>query len=88
LRFYYHELVKGGRIGSSYYWCQDCKKFGHATGPCLSGQFSYDDPFGDVSREEFGKLERDDWFGRLNRLWVSGVLPQKFEKKDKTRTDE
>ena len=81
LRFYYHELVKGGRIGTTYYWCPNCKKSGHSTGACRSTRFTYDDPFGELSAEEFGKLEKSDWFDHLDQLWTSGLLPQKFKVK-------
>ena len=37
-----------------------------------------------LGNEEFGRLERGDWFERLDRLWASGVLPQKFELKGKS----
>jgi hypothetical protein len=81
IRFYYHELSKSGRIGSSYYWCPKCKKCSHSTGPRMSEEYDYTDPFDKLSREEFGNLENQNWYDRLDELWESGVLPQVFKLK-------
>ena len=78
LRFYYHEVVKGGRIGSFYYSCSHCTKCGHATGACLSLTFVYNDPFEKLSPSEYGEMEKNGWFDRLEGLWESRVLPQEF----------
>jgi hypothetical protein len=83
LRFYYHELSKTGRIGSSYFWCPNCKKAAHSTGPRLSGQFDYNDPFDELGREEFGKMEAHNWYDHLDTLWDSKTLPQIFKEKPK-----
>jgi hypothetical protein len=57
LRFYYHELSKAGRIGTSYFWCPSCHKTAHSSGPRLSERFTYDDPFSAMNSDEFGVME-------------------------------
>jgi len=78
LRFYYHELSGTSRIGTSYFWCPHCRKIAHSSGPRLSDRFDYDDPFRALGAAEFGSLETQDWYERLDKLWDSNVLPQRF----------
>jgi hypothetical protein len=81
LRFYYHELSKTGRIGTSYFWCRGCRKTAHSTGPRLSERYTYDDPFATIAADEFGAMEVHNWYDRLDDLWESKVLPQRFAPK-------
>ena len=83
LRFYYHELSRTGRIGSSWHWCADCKRGTHSSGPKLSAEFVFTDPHENLSSEQFGQLEREDWYDHLNGVWEKGALPQRFELKTK-----
>lgn len=82
IRFYYHELVGPMRtIGSSYFWCSSCKKKTHFTGRPMSQIYRFDDPFKELKMEEFGRLEKRNFFEQLDELWSSGELPQCFEEK-------
>jgi len=47
----------------------------------MSEEYDYTDPFDKLSREEFGNLENQNWYDRLDELWESGVLPQVFKLK-------
>lgn len=87
IRFYYHELVAASRtVGTSYFWCALCRKYTHFSGQPLSLTLKFNDPFGDLAMNEFGRIEgKSDWYGKLDELWDDGTLPQTFVEKEPSR---
>jgi hypothetical protein len=63
----------------SYSWCVNCRRFKGWTGPDL-GDLEFNDPLGDLSLAQRKKAERDidAFFRKLDVLWDSGELPQRF----------
>ncbi len=76
LRWYHYRNPRRTRSKISYVWCGSCRRFYGQT----TSQEVWDlpDPFGTSTVEERLKMEADveAFFGRLDGLWESNVLPQ------------
>jgi hypothetical protein len=76
LRAYFHAFDRENQMGTIWVWCPECRTTAHlsrvtpkvALGP---------DPFAELSRDEFARLETDSskhLLDRLERLWTQGQL--------------
>jgi hypothetical protein len=76
LRAYFHAFDREKDVGTIWVWCPKCRTTAHlprvipkvALGP---------DPFSELSREEFARLETksgEHLLDRLDRLWTQGQL--------------
>jgi len=83
IRRYFHELKIGRTIGTTWYWCYNCKKYIHFTGGPLSEKYVFDDPLKKLEQWEFAELQGKNWYEYLNSLWVDKILPQTFKQKNK-----
>ncbi|MDQ0933369.1 hypothetical protein QFZ49_003309 [Streptomyces turgidiscabies] len=65
----------------SYTWCASCGHFTGNTGPRPAG-LRFTDPLAALSRADRIDMESDSdlFFRKLDRLWDSGELPQRFER--------
>lgn len=80
VRTYVHRRTGAGRPALiTYSWCAACRRFKGWTGPD-SGELAFTDPLADLSAAGRRELERDfdAFLRRLDGLWDSGELPQRF----------
>lgn len=63
----------------TYVWCHRCGHYKGWTGP-LPPSLRFDDPLAHLEDHDRDELARDldTLFGRLDRLWDAGELPQSF----------
>ena len=79
LRFYYHEFaVEPRRRGTIWVWCRSCRLWNHMSRIQLADKWAYEDPFGALSLDEFGKVERQGLLDQTEAMWEAGELPQSF----------
>ncbi len=84
VRTYYYERERFGRpIGVLYAWCANCCRYTSSVGEPLSPLFAFDTP--DEAADVLARARRVDdprmIIERLDALWNSGVLPQKFTRR-------